>query len=221
MMLTGREAHRHSSRSKNNQQDYNVMSTPLQLDREAWLTESAGLILDELIAPHCTLPTDRDFRISLGFPSGKVSNVIAQCWVAAASADNTNEIFVTPIIDDSIEILASLVHELIHYVDDCASGHKNHFAKVARKVGLEGKLTATTAGAALAEQLDQYVALLGPIPHAKITPSKSGIKKQGTRMIKVECTTCGFAFRATRTHLDNMHHNHCLSCDTGTLEVMA
>ena len=189
---------------------------PLKLDREAWLTEAAGLILDELIAPHCELPT-RPYRISVGFPSGKVSRVVAQCWVSAASADGTNEIFVSPTVDDSLEVLAAVVHELVHYTDDCQSGHKGHFARVARQVGLVGRLTATTAGDGLVRSLQQYVDLLGQIPHAKITPSKSGIKKQGTRMIKVACTGCYFSFRATQKNIDKIRRHDCPACSVGNL----
>jgi len=196
------------------------MSNPINnLDRETWLTEQAQFILDDIIALHSPIPTDRPFRISIGFPSGRPSKVLAQCWKAKASADNTNEIFVSPTVDDSIEILAALAHELIHYTDDCESGHQHHFAKVARAIGLEGKLTATVAGPTLTEQLQQYVDLLGPIPHAKLDANESGKKKQGTRMLKVECDCCGFAFRATQKHIDSIQFTDCLACNNGTLQL--
>lgn len=195
-------------------------TTPQALDREAWLTEAAGLILDERIAPHADTPVGRQFRISIGFPSGKPSKIAAQCWRAAASADGVNEIFVSPTVDNSIEILGSLAHELVHYVDDCESGHKHHFARVARAIGLEGKLTATHPGAKLTDYLQSIVNLLGPIPHAKLTYSKSGRKTQGTRMLKVECSACGFTFRATRTHTDRITASSpCPAChNVGTLD---
>lgn len=189
---------------------------PLKLDREAWLTEAAGLIIDELISPLCDIPK-RPYRISVGFPSGKVSKVIAQCWVSGASDDGTNEIFVSPAIDDSLEVLEAVVHELIHYTDDCESGHKGHFARVARQVGLVGKLTATKAGGGLVSSLQQYIALLGDIPHAKITPSKSGIKKQTTRMLKVSCNACDFMCRATQKNIDKIIYPDCPACESGVL----
>jgi len=187
-----------------------------KLDRETWLTECAQFILDDLITPHCQLP-ETPFRVSVGFPSGKTSRVLAQCWKREASSDGHNEIFVSPTADDSLEILASLTHELVHYSDNCESGHQNHFARVARAVGLEGKLTATTAGPALKAQLQRYVDLLGPIPHGKLDATKSGKKKQGTRMLKVACSDCGFHFRTTDKHIDAMIYTDCLACETGTL----
>jgi hypothetical protein len=192
--------------------------TPIKLDREAWLTEAAQFILDDIIAPHATLPA-APYRISIGFPSGRPSKVLAQCWKMEASADQVNEIFVSPTVDDSIEILAALAHELIHYSDNCNSGHQNHFARVARAIGLEGKLTATTAGAALAQQLAGYVELLGDIPHGKLDASLSGKPKQTTRMLKVTCDKCDFAFRATQKNLDLMEFFECLACHGGTLKT--
>jgi hypothetical protein len=174
-----------------------------KLDRETWLTECAQFILDDLIAMHATVPTTQ-FRISIGFPSGRPSKVLAQCWKHEASADGVNEIFVSPTVDDSIEILAALAHELIHFSDNCESGHQNHFARVARAIGLEGKLTATVAGADLATQLSLYVDLLGPIPHAKLDVTLSGKKKQATRMIKVACDCCEYSHRTTQKHIDSV-----------------
>jgi len=189
-----------------------------KLDRETWLTEIAQFILDDIIAPHCELP-DTGFRISIGFPSGKPSKVAAQCWKHEASADGVNEIFVSPTQSDSISILAALAHELVHYSDNCVSGHQNHFARVARAIGLEGKLTATVAGNTLKSRLQQYVDLLGPIPHASLDATKSGKTKQGTRMIKVACSDCGFAFRTTTKHIEAMQYHDCLACETGSLKA--
>jgi len=192
------------------------MTDTIKLDRESWLTEAAQFILDDLIAPNCPLP-ETPFRVSVGFPSGRQNNVLAQCWKKEASADGHTEIFVTPTCSDSLEILASLTHELIHYSDNCESGHQHHFARVARAVGLEGRLTATVAGDALRDVLQSYIDLLGPIPHGKLDPGKSGKKKQGTRMLKVSCSDCGFHFRTTDKHISAMIYTDCLACETGTL----
>ena len=192
-----------------------------KLDRETWLTECAQFILDDIIAPHCDIPNTQ-FRISIGFPSGKPSKVLAQCWKTEASADGVSEIFVSPTVDDSIDILAALTHELIHFTDNCASGHQNHFAKVARLVGLEGKLTATVAGQDLQTLLALYVDLLGPIPHAKLDATLSGKPKQKTRMLKVECNdqACGFSFRTTQTHIDALHaESICPACSASFLKL--
>jgi len=198
-----------------------MTNTNNTLDREAWLTEASHLIYDDIIAPFAPRPIDRPFRVSVGFPAGsRGGKTIASCWASAASADGTNEIFVTPALDNSRDILAAVVHELIHYSDDCISGHRGHFARVARAVGLDGKLTATYPNDALAAQLDSYIALLGEIPHAALDAGKSGKGKQTTRMIKVECDACDFVFRATRKNIELMPDNACCpACAIGSLNA--
>ena len=189
--------------------------TDLNLDREAWLTEASELILAEKIRPLLREEIKFPFRVSVGYPprSRSNSNVIAVCIVAEASAEQFNEIFVSPALSDSVAILAALSHELIHYSDNCASGHKNHFARMARSIGLEGKLTATFAGAALVAYLETIVEILGPIPHAAIDLSIAK-PKQATRMIKVSCPdeNCGFSYRTTKSQIIKISDYLCPAC---------
>ena len=193
--------------------------TQIKLDREQWLTEAAHLILEEKLAP---VVNDKHpmpaFRVSVGFTGARTSKAIASCFVRAASKDNVNEIFVTPELDDSLEILGAVTHELIHAYDDCASGHRNFFAAIARGVGLEGKLTATVAGPELAEYLQTLIDLLGPIPHAALQLSKAK-KKGGTRMIKVECSACDWSFRTSQKNIDLMSSCTCLACGDNQLST--
>ena len=101
--------------------------------------------------------------------------------------------FISPKMGEPLPILGTLVHEIVHLVDDCESGHKGDFTKMARRLGLEGKLTATHAGdALLQETLIPLEAELGPFPHAALTPGlgSSGEPKQTTRMLKVRILRC-------------------------------
>ncbi len=186
-----------------------------KLDREAWLTAAANMIQTDLILNACgpdhTIP--HPFRVSVGYPprSTARSKVIAVCIKAAASADSHNEIFITPSLDDSHAVLAALAHELVHQADDCASGHQHFFARIARKIGLEGPLTATHAGAELIEYLNMIVEELGPIPHAAIDLSIAK-KKQSTRMVKVFCQSCGWSFRTSTKNIEAMTSTECLCC---------
>jgi len=189
-------------------------------DREQWLTEAAHMILDELITP--ALPSGFEiphpFRVSVGYPprSTARSKTIAVCIKAEASADLHNEIFITPSIDDSVRVLDCLTHELLHYTDNCASGHQNHFARMARRVGLEGKLTATHAGEKLAKYLRTVIDVLGDIPHAAIDLGIAK-KKQTTRMVKVGCQVCGWSFRTSQKNVDLMQSSNCLCCNAPAL----
>lgn len=191
----------------------------LELDREMWLTEAAQFVLDNIIHPQMPKswnpPTP--YRVSLGYPprARADSKVVAVCIKSEASADGTSEIFVSPKSSNSLELLGHLTHELVHYSDDCASGHKHHFAKLARNIGLEGKLTATKPGVKLEASLEKIIKILGEIPHAAIDLGKAKAK-QTTRMIKVACPApldqCGFSYRASMTNIHKITDFLCPAC---------
>lgn len=186
-----------------------------QKDREQWLTSAALFLQENVIKP--SLPADHvipyPFRVSVGFPPRTRANtrIIGVCIKAQASADLHNEIFINPQIDNSVEILEVLVHELIHQADNCESGHKNFFARTARKVGLIGHLTATKASPELLEVFKRMIDYIGAIPHAKIDLGQAR-KKQTTRLIKMTCRTCGWSFRISQAQIDAMQDNYCNAC---------
>jgi hypothetical protein len=174
-------------------------------NREQWLIEAARILTTNILMPAIIASGNGGlmplkYAVSIGHPKGKKS--IGECWKKAASEDLiTSHIFITPTENSSTRILDVLLHELIHAADDCESGHKNFFAKIARKVGLVGKLTATMAGDELQEKLLDIVDAIGEIPHSALNSDLSGKKKQAARMLKVECTYCHFTYRASRTQL--------------------
>jgi hypothetical protein len=120
-------------------------------------------------------------------------------------------------LGDAVKALDVLVHELVHAVDDCKSGHKKPFVTAARAVGLEGKPTATHAGPALLVALQGLASTLGPYPHSQL--NLSGRKKQTTRMIKVECDDCGGVYRTTRQWIDQAHELTCPFCQSDSVKV--
>lgn len=194
--------------------------TTQPINREQWLTQACNIILADIIEPHAitTHPAPTaDFKISIGFPRSNRSKTLAECYVLeASSSHNTNEIFINPTIAEPLPVLEVLVHELIHYWDNCESGHKGFFARVARAVGLEGKLTATIAGHALREQLkESVIAVLPDFPHDAMDLSNERIKRQKNRNLKCECSHCHFTFRASRTQLARLtEESYCPACDT-------
>lgn len=96
-------------------------------------------------------------------------------------------------------------------MDDCESGHKGGFARMAKRLGLEGKMTATVAGPALAEDLAGIAKKLGDYPHAALRPGL-GPTKQSTRMLKVECPLTGYKMRMTRSWIDQLGTQKCPCC---------
>jgi hypothetical protein len=174
--------------------------------REAWLTEAIeSLRTDIFAARDLEIPA---YRVSVGWPGGrgKKSNVVGQCWNTAQTEDGTAAIFISPTVKDPVEVLSILVHEIIHAIDDCVSGHRGAFVKMFRKVGMVGKATQSAAGEELSAQLASVAETLGAYPHAAIKKGQSGAgeKKQSTRMLKVVCLDedCGYSLRTTRQWLD-------------------
>lgn len=174
--------------------------------REAWLARGAVLITHTVFAAAgIEVPV---VKTSCSWPGGgSARKRIGECWAKRMSEAGVNEIFISPVIADPVQALDILTHELVHASDDCASGHGGEFVRRARKVGLEGKPTATVAGAALRAKLAEIAEALGPYPHA--TLNLSARKKQTTRMIKVECGDCDGVFRTTQKWLDEATHGLC------------
>lgn len=180
-------------------------STAHALSREQWLNKLARKLRPAFKEAGATLPAR--LRISCGWPSSRAlasasskSRTIGQCWPLELSADGTAEVFISPAIADTAQVAHVLTHELIHAADNCANGHKAKFRKIALRLGLTGKMTATTAGPELAERLNALCKPLGNYPHARLDLSK--VKKQGTRMLKLECPECGYTVRTTQKWLD-------------------
>lgn len=174
--------------------------------REAWLQRGATILTSTVFAAAgIDVPV---VKTSCSWPGGgSARKRIGECWAKRMSEAGVNEIFISPVIADPVQALDILTHELVHASDDCASGHGGEFVRRARKVGLEGKPTATVAGAALRAKLVEIADALGPYPHA--TLNLSARKKQTTRMIKVECGDCDGVFRTTQKWLDEATHGLC------------
>mgnify|MGYP003677205383 CR=1 FL=1 len=164
------------------------------MNREQWLIAAADK-LSAVVFSSEIVPAN--IRYSCGWPGGGSKNSrIGECWYPGASADASHEIFISPTIADAVRVLDILAHEMIHAICGPEAGHKGPFKRVALKIGLTGKMTATTAGPELLETLESIASDLGEYPHAEM--STSGKKKQTTRMIKAECA-CGYTIRLSRT----------------------
>lgn len=175
------------------------------MNRERWLTECIRLLREDFTRIGFPLP--ERIRASCSWPSksalAKRNRRIGELWSAEASADQTFEAFISPAIKDSVQVGATLVHELVHSVVGLARGHKQAFRRCALLIGLTGPMTATTAGEGLAVRLAEITDTLGPYPHAELVHSNAP-KKQTTRMLKVVCLDCECVVRMTRKWLDEV-----------------
>ncbi len=144
------------------------MSDPtMTVNRESWLHKAAG-VLSPLLVPHNAIVPEK-LQISCSWPRKGKRNAIGQCWPKVYTQDETTHVFISPVLGhDVTQVLDTLLHELIHAACGTECGHKGRFKTVARAVGLEGKLTATVAGAPLKEKLVEMADGLGPYPHSVI-----------------------------------------------------
>lgn len=117
-----------------------------------------------------------------------------------ASGDRTIEIIISITLDDAVEVLSVLAHELAHAHLPEGTGHRAPFARLVKAMGLEGKPTATVVGEVFRANVAPVLAELGPYPHASLDYTSR--KKQGTRMLKAECPFCGYTIRLTRKWLE-------------------
>ncbi|WGH20336.1 SprT-like protease [Arthrobacter phage MaGuCo] len=190
--------------------------------REEWLVAAVSALTPLFETVGQTVPA---VRVSVGWPggNGRKNAVIGQCWATGASADQVAQLFVSPVLDDAVRVLDVLTHELVHAVDDCKSGHKGAFAKIAKSLGLTGKMTATVAGDELKATLESIAATLGAYPHAALVNPGAGAegpKKQTTRQLKVECAEgSGYKVRMTRQWLDDFGAPICPCHDERMVEA--
>lgn len=169
--------------------------------REAWLTGAC-----EALAPLFKQLAGVDLpamRVSVGFAGGrgKKASTLGQCWSTKSATDGVAQVFISPIMASRTQVLATLVHEGVHAVDDCKSGHKGAFVRMAKAMGLEGKWTATYAGNELESTLQSIADELGEYPHAALTVV-APLKKQTTRLIKIMCPSCEYTARTTAKWLE-------------------
>lgn len=164
--------------------------------REAWLERAV-----EALRP--TLTFAGEPRVSVGFPSKGAlsrkgaSHTIGQCWHGEAAADGIPQVYISPLIGDPVEVLAILLHELIHFKLGPGAKHGKRFRAQMELVGLEGKPTATIAGTQLRFALEKKVADLGEYPHAALDP-KTLAKKQVCRQLKAKCPACDAIIRLSK-----------------------
>jgi hypothetical protein len=170
------------------------------MNREEWLTEAVEKLRPLVKQAGGTVPPT--VRVSVGWADRAAKKTLGQCFASHTSKDKSVSVFISPIMDDAIAVLATLTHELIHAADDCKSQHSGEFGVMARAIGLEGKLTATYAGEALKEALGEIAEEIGPYPHMALTLSGKDAKKQTTRMIKLQCADCEYTARTTRKWLE-------------------
>ena len=184
-------------------------------NREEWLNAAALAMKPWLLDTEAGKEYE-DPYISVGFPKGSrgrnVSNAIGQCWDKASSSDKQRaHIFIIPTMTKPVDILAVLLHELVHASVGNECGHRGPFKSCAVELGLTGKMTATVPGPDLTSRLETLAGKLGDYPHAGLKVPKRG--SVGSRLLKVACPGCGCIIRMTQKWIDEIG---CPTCGCGT-----
>jgi hypothetical protein len=156
--------------------------------REAWLLAAIEAVRPLFLAKQHHIPA---CQVSVGFAStGNRLGHIGQCWSTGSSAEPVNQIFISPTLSDAYEVLDTLVHELVHAVDDCKHKHGKEFKKIALGLGLKGPMRSAGAGPELKAKLLVLLPQLGAYPHTHLSVAmKKSVRRNRPR---AQCKTCGF-----------------------------
>lgn len=157
--------------------------------REQWLHAAAKIMRTWFEDDEHQVP--EQVRLSVGFAKGAKTNSIGWCYRSEAAEDKIHQIFVSPALTDTVQVLGTLLHELVHSATD-GHGHDRIFGKVARALGLTGKLTATVPGEDLVKDLQELAKDLGEYPHSKLTHAATYKGKHDKYQTKLVCQSCAF-----------------------------
>ena len=168
------------------------------MNREEWLNRAVQAL--KPLLERAGTPLTNPVSVSCGFSStGKRSNRIGECWPRSRCATGTNQIFISPTLDDSLAVIDTLLHELIHAVDDCKHSHGKEFKKIAVAVGMEGPMRSCSAGDKLKTELNVLIEKLGPYPHGALRVSQ--VTQERAPRPKARCDKCGFEVPMIKKYL--------------------
>jgi hypothetical protein len=174
----------------------------IPLTREAWLLFAVGHIAPIFNEAGYTVPR---VRVACAIPAtSKRGGAVGQCWPTTRSEDLVNEIYISPVHSDPVEVLDTLTHELVHAVDDCKHRHGKEFKEIALAVGLQGKMREASAGPQLRLRLQSIATVmateLGPYPHARLSVG-GALYESARKPARAECPHCRFKVSMLRNHL--------------------
>jgi hypothetical protein len=130
------------------------------MTRQHWLTRAAFLLRADL---YPIAPVPPFLTVIYGVPS-RYRGTTMEYILAGCCSHKPPLIHITPKLRDPVEILGTLVHELIHASVGPGHGHSMVFEKPAREIGLAGDLDATKPGPDLIPRLTEIYSKLGTYP---------------------------------------------------------
>ena len=157
---------------------YQTLALEYVQTREQWLERAAVTIRESLIPQ---LAGHR-LRVSCGWPHkaavARTARRVGECWYPEHSADRqSHNLFISPALQDPIEVLETLAHELIHVAAGPNVGHKGAFVRIAKSIGFKAPWTTTPASPELTARLNGLLVNLGALSacgNRQAWPKKAG-----------------------------------------------
>lgn len=176
------------------------MDKIVRLTEEQWLRMAARELAPKFKAAQAELP---DVQINTSFPGGSRGGKkrIGEYWSISPERE-IGVVFVSPRLATGVEALATLAHELIHASDDGASGHRGHFARVAKEIGFVGPMQNPTPSPELTllfEEIEEYLGVWSEL-HIAVDPGTNP-KADTNRNLKAECPSCGWKLNTSMTRI--------------------
>lgn len=166
-------------------------------NRESWLLRAIDCFRPTFEAAGAPLP--EIIRVSSGLPASGHDVAGEYHHARERTGEDLHYIFLSPLMDSTIEVLDVLVHELCHAAIPTA-GHGPAFARLARSLGLEGPSRDAAAGSQLIARLRGMERDLGRYPHRRFDPTANH-EPLPARMVKVECPDCSYPLYTTEEWL--------------------
>lgn len=169
--------------------------------RDEWLAAAAETLAVWIKEHGGVVP--KGVRCSCGIAKGKgADKAIGICYHGEGFEDGLPQVWICPTQGDDLRVLDILLHELIH----CATPGEKHggdFKRIAKALGLCGKMTATYAeeGSYLHDRLVGLSQQLGPYPHSVMKPVlkiKKESKRQQVRLYSPENKDFSLQMRKVR-----------------------
>lgn len=164
--------------------------------REKWLMTFIKEAQKTIFTPAGIKVPLKKIKITCGFPpkGGARSVAIGVCYPTHKGMPY-NQLFISPKLGkkDMPDLCDTIIHEVLHAVDNCVHGHKKAFVAMAKACHLEGTpykgrkesfraTRLTKKGKAI---VNKIVKKIGTYPHKEFVPFWT---KDSTRMIKLQCT---------------------------------
>ena len=142
-----------------------------------------------------------EVRVTLGFTSkGLRSSTVGECWPRKASTSNINHIFISPANTSSAAIIATLIHECIHAIDDCEHAHGKEFKEIALRIGFKVPMRSTPAGEELAARIAGIVTKIGEYEGSTIKAIHQ--PKLQRPSARARCSRCRYTITMLREFLE-------------------